>query len=95
MAPVVEFDNCDDLSVDEDYGNLSVHAGAHTDRGTGGSVTSSGAAGYTRVYSSTFSWGCHVSGLDGTRGNLKRLAGVAFLVRCSLVGRAASHTAQT
>ena len=47
MAPVVEFDNCDDLSVDEDYGNLSVHAGAHTDRGTGGSVTSSGAAGYT------------------------------------------------
>ena len=37
----------------------------------------------------------NVSGLDETRGNLKRLAGVANLVRCSLVGRAASHTAQT
>ena len=45
----VEFDNCDDLSVDGDYDNLGVHAGAHSDRGTGGSVTSSGAAGYTRV----------------------------------------------
>ena len=56
----VEFDNYDDLSVDGDYDNLGVHAGAHSDRGTGGSVTSSGAAGYTRVYSSTFSWGCHV-----------------------------------
>ena len=36
-----------------------------------------------------------VSGLDETRGDLKRLAAVANLVRCSLVGRAASHTAQT
>ena len=30
-----------------------------------------------------------VSGLDETRGDLKRLAAVANLVRCSLVGRAA------
>ena len=36
-----------------------------------------------------------VSGLDETRGNLKRLAAVANLVRRSLVGRAAFTLAQT